>query len=223
MPDSLEHQVPASLPYLRIPEYIPQKNLVGFWPFFKRRGTLLDYSGEGNDGTINGATWTWNPDKSKPVLSFDGSDDYVDLPNYPTLSSFTICYWAKMSSGAKTFKLDANQGTRLEFDAYYAGALDFATREAGSWTHLQVSPSGITGELHHFAVVWKDDTNKEGFFDGSSYNSTTPGTQDDIDGDDTIACPSGLVPAGFDGSEFLLFNRTLSASEIANIYEKTRP
>ncbi|WP_335987652.1 family 43 glycosylhydrolase [Glycomyces sp. MUSA5-2] len=37
--------------------------------------TLADASGNGRDATINGATW------SDGALSFDGTDDYVDLPD----------------------------------------------------------------------------------------------------------------------------------------------
>jgi hypothetical protein len=50
--------------------------VVAAYPMNEGSGTTLtDYSGNGNDGTINGATWTANG------LSFDGVDDWCLLPN----------------------------------------------------------------------------------------------------------------------------------------------
>jgi hypothetical protein len=58
-------------------------NLIAHWNFNDGEGsTLNDLSGNGNDGTINGATWSNDvtpiPDGNHS-LSFDGQDDWVDL------------------------------------------------------------------------------------------------------------------------------------------------
>jgi hypothetical protein len=38
-----------------IPSYVPTNGLVGYWPF---NGNANDESGNGNNGTVNGATLT---------------------------------------------------------------------------------------------------------------------------------------------------------------------
>jgi len=53
--------------------------LVGYWSFNEGSGTIAhDYSGNGNDGTINGGA-TWVAGISGYALSFDGFNDYLDL------------------------------------------------------------------------------------------------------------------------------------------------
>ena len=39
----------------QVPSYVPTDGLVGYWPF---NGNANDESGNGNDGTVNGATLT---------------------------------------------------------------------------------------------------------------------------------------------------------------------
>jgi hypothetical protein len=52
-------------------------NTVALWHFDEGAGTTTaDASGNGNDGTINGATWT-NDGKFGSALQFDGDNDFV--------------------------------------------------------------------------------------------------------------------------------------------------
>ena len=39
----------------QVPSYVPTDGLVGYWPF---NGNANDESGNGNNGTVNGATLT---------------------------------------------------------------------------------------------------------------------------------------------------------------------
>jgi hypothetical protein len=58
--------------------------------------TINDKSGNGNDGTISGATWTQG--KYGSALSFDGADEYVDAGNDESLNvtgNMTIEGWVK--------------------------------------------------------------------------------------------------------------------------------
>ncbi|KXK30711.1 MAG: hypothetical protein UZ01_01223 [Candidatus Brocadia sinica] len=53
--------------------------MVSYYKFDEGNGTIaLDSSIYGNNGTINGATWTTG--KSEGALSFDGIDDFVSVP-----------------------------------------------------------------------------------------------------------------------------------------------
>ena len=68
----------ASL-WAQVPSYVPTNGLVGWWPF---NGNANDESGNGNNGTVNGATLTTdrfgNADKA---YSFDGVDDFINVGN----------------------------------------------------------------------------------------------------------------------------------------------
>jgi len=56
-----------------------RNGLAAEWLMNESGSTLTDTSGNGNDGTINGATWYTLPSGYK-VLSFDGND-YVEIGN----------------------------------------------------------------------------------------------------------------------------------------------
>ena len=69
--------------------------LVAEWHFDEGSGSVLkDSSGNGNDGVIYGATWV--DGKYGKALSFDGVDDYVEVPHSTSLDitdEITIEAW----------------------------------------------------------------------------------------------------------------------------------
>jgi hypothetical protein len=77
----------------QIPSYIPKDSLVGWWPF---NGNANDESGNGNNGTVNGATLTTDRfgDTNK-AYNFDGvNDNILTQTNCVTDSSNrTISVW----------------------------------------------------------------------------------------------------------------------------------
>ncbi len=64
----------------------PIPRLVGYWKFDEGPETAVDSSGNGNDGTINGASWTSTNCISGFCLDFDGFDEYVDVGNSNSLN-----------------------------------------------------------------------------------------------------------------------------------------
>jgi hypothetical protein len=73
-----------------------QNGLVGFWSFNEGTGTVAnDSSGNGNAGTlINGPTWASG--KSGTALSFDGTNDYLQIPHEESLNlstALTVSAW----------------------------------------------------------------------------------------------------------------------------------
>lgn len=63
---------------------VSKDGLVAEWHFDEGSGTVLkDSSGNGNDGTIYGATWVEG--KYEKALSFDGVDDYVEIQDSNSL------------------------------------------------------------------------------------------------------------------------------------------
>ena len=71
---------------------------VAMWHFDEGAGTTaFDASGNGNDGTINNATWTADG-KFGSALEFDGDNDYVRVLDDPTLDltdEVTVIAWVK--------------------------------------------------------------------------------------------------------------------------------
>ena len=73
----------------------PPLGLISYWKFDEGSGTTAYDSVGANNGTVYGANWTTG--KVDGALSFDGVDDYVNVPdsssldivNYVTAVSYT--------------------------------------------------------------------------------------------------------------------------------------
>jgi hypothetical protein len=71
----------------QIPNYVPSNGLVGWWPF---NGNANDESGNGNNGTVNGATLTTDRfGVANKAYSFDGVNDFIEVVHSPSLSLST--------------------------------------------------------------------------------------------------------------------------------------
>jgi hypothetical protein len=76
-----------------VPSYVPTNGLVGWWPF---NGNAQDSSGNGNHGTVNGATLTSDRyGNQNGSYSFDGLDDFIEIPSSVSLHNpqGTINLW----------------------------------------------------------------------------------------------------------------------------------
>lgn len=74
--------------------------LVAYWSLDEDSGTeIIDQSGNGNTGTINGASWV--PGKSGSALEFDGVHNYAEVPDSDSLDitdEISVSAWVKFIS-----------------------------------------------------------------------------------------------------------------------------
>jgi len=72
----------------------PHPGLVGWWRFDEGTGTIaVDSSGNGNNGTISGATWVNG--RYGEALSFNGATDGVQCGPLSITGSYAISAWIK--------------------------------------------------------------------------------------------------------------------------------
>ena len=74
---------------------IPTNGLIAYYPF---TGNAIDSSGNGNNGTVNGATLTTDRfGKANNAYNFNGTSDYIQVANSASLNSvsnqITISMW----------------------------------------------------------------------------------------------------------------------------------
>ena len=76
----------------QVPSYVPTNGLVGWWPF---NGNANDESGNGNNGTVNGATLTTDRNGvANKAYSFDGIDDFITTNNITTNNTnWSVSFW----------------------------------------------------------------------------------------------------------------------------------
>lgn len=66
----------ATTTLAQVPSYVPTNGLVGYWPF---NGNANDESGNGNNGTVNGATLTSDRfGSTNAAYSFNGVSNYIE-------------------------------------------------------------------------------------------------------------------------------------------------
>jgi hypothetical protein len=67
--------------FSQIPNYVPSNGLVGWWPF---NGNANDESGNGNNGTVNGATLTTDRfGNSNSAYNFNGNGNHILVSHSP--------------------------------------------------------------------------------------------------------------------------------------------
>ena len=145
-----------------IPSYVPKDGLVGYWPF---NGNANDESGNGNNGTVNGATLT--ADRNGVVnsaYSFDGNDDYINAGTdtvFALTNTKNLCFsfWAKNISTnryfiskyenfqASNYGIANNQG-QLRVTGNGENVLDCSTMEGQDWNHYVVIFKGTSDSVY---------------------------------------------------------------------------
>jgi hypothetical protein len=136
--------------------------LMGWWMFDEGSGTVAkDSSGHGHDGTLNGdPKWVGGP--LGGALDFDGTNDFVEIPDGPGLSitgAITIAAWTNMRTTSSGEMAIVSKGGWAANDLPYElteerGGVIFWQfyNDAGRDSCSPNSPSA--GEWHHITATY---------------------------------------------------------------------
>ncbi len=208
--------------------------LVGYWSFDEgQEGTAYDYSGNGNHGAIEGASWTCGVCGS--ALYFDGVDDYVSIADSPAFDvgdEITVGAWINttvVNAGSAIAVHDLSQAKWLLYASGSTHTVSlFYVRTSSGW-ELAGDSSSVSDGVWHYVV---------GTFRRSSplarirmyIDGVLTGTNDGFDesilaGDQGVHIGSrwGGLSDGFNGiiDEVRVYDRALSPDEILDLYWST--
>jgi hypothetical protein len=138
-----------------------EAELVGWWRFDEGSGTIAnDSSGNGNDGTFNGDP-QWVVGYFGGALEFDGTDDWLDCGNDPSLdlTQWTITFWLKINENKNYngFIIKGNDVTEnYEVLGFADGSFHFPIAHTdGSRTYINTAAGVIVpDEWAHFAYSY---------------------------------------------------------------------
>jgi hypothetical protein len=130
-------------------------------------GQVADLSGNGNSGTINGATSVTSQSGFGNAMSFDGIDDYIDCGNNSSLnvaSAITLEAWIYLDSATHWNKIVAK--TARDGLSYSLGISDiyhgvyFALYNSGVQTFIPGQTTIPLNKWTHIAGTWDGSTMK---------------------------------------------------------------
>ena len=209
--------------------YPYREGTVAYWNFDEGSGTVAhDVSGNGNNGTIYGATWTNG--KVGNALSFDGVDDYVEVPDSESLrfkTNYTITFWSKRYSFENWSQLISKTDRRNGWQIYINGKNNMIFEAWNNGTRESVMVNrDVDDEFNFYTIVitpsiWKVYVNGE-----EKYIKLHPkisNTGDTTGINMKIGSGRSINPY-FHGiiDEVRICNRVLSQEEIIEDYKSTK-
>ncbi|MDO8517619.1 MAG: LamG-like jellyroll fold domain-containing protein, partial [Nanoarchaeota archaeon] len=207
--------------------------LVGWWKFDVNSTNQTDSSGLGNNGAVSGAVWN-SSGKIGGAYKFDGVNDYVDISNGNNFdfitNNFTISVWAlRKGNGTAGDGRIVNKLRGSGISAYFIGLPDtggvryFISNNTSVDRTYNITISG--NQWYYYTVTFSKNENMTLFINGiqsDSINISSVGNLLSY----TSAYIGGIASGGsFNGSidDVMIFNRSLSASEISYLYQTTNP
>jgi hypothetical protein len=202
----------------------PDNSLVAYYPF---DGNAVDYSPNNNNGTVNGATLTTDRfGYRNSAYHFDGSTNFIDIGNDPTLKmdlEVTIATWVKidlpLTGGSGFYNVISdhspahNNGKIFRFQG---NSLEFLLGPEGSLEANYTFSDSASG-WHHIANTYDGDSIRI-FVDGVNVASAVRQGTIDVNSNSLLIGKSGWGEY-FKGDmdDFRIYNSALSEKEIMGL------
>lgn len=223
------------------------RGVVGAWaPCLGPSGTRLhDHSGRANWGTLTNmdAATDWVVDGGQYALNFDGVNDFVEIADSPVLSAvmpITLCFWCNpttlppASNANRMFLVTKGAAANYEWDATinwfngFFGKFTFyyATLNGASYYGQATATSAVAGQWQFVAFIQSSFSSfPNAYYNGKLDNGGTFSAGSGSAGDGTAPVRIGArgdnAELEYAGrmSDIVLYNRVLSANEIAELYQ----
>lgn len=212
--------------------------LVGYWAFDLGKGglTAYDTSGQANNGTLTGmdAATDWVDGQIAGGLDFDGSDDYVDVPQTASittdLTNVTVSYWIKTSGnndnkGILGCLFGENSSANGFMTVDDSGAEDgdpkfFSDIDIGGTSDIRtVTKTAPSGSWLNFIYTY-DGAQEVLYLDGVGTVFAKTGTLNTNTECGLFIGRKNTIGAYSDGTidEVRIYNRALSAAEVTRLF-----
>lgn len=207
---------------------IADSNIVLWLPMDEGSGyAVADISQYGNNGNlVNGPTWSTDC-KLGGCISFDGVDDYVQIPGSASLDltdAITMEAWVKLSPGGSSTWYDIiRRQTGYEVSiSRDTGIIEIALND-GSW-HWYDSLSAINRDgttWYHIAATWDKSSGKVRIYINGNLDAELDGITDSLQptGDLYIGSASSAWQTYGTIDNPRVWNVELTSAQINSIYQ----
>lgn len=214
---------------------VPVAGLVAYYPF---NGNVNDESGNGNNGTIYGATPISDRfGSANRAFSFDGIDDHIDAPHRSSLqppNQLSVCAWVKIRSfyaGSNGISMIVKKGAPWggvgQYLIYYTNRsfTFWVTYANGADIALSTPDTSIQLNKWYFLVLTYNKQSQNGYVNGILRVTSKVSQQLGSNSDNlSIGWNSGnsSFPYPVSGTidDIRIYDRALSESEIQAVYHE---
>lgn len=209
------------------------EGLVGWWRFDEGEGNIAkDSSGNGNDGTIYGATWI--DGKYDKALNFDGVNDYASVPDSASCdvgSEITMAAWLYPHNPTAGYIMFIKKQTPgFGFWLFPAGHLYAEVYHPNYQQEGYIPVYGSTelqpNNWYHCVAVYKQNEYFRIYVNGVLDASVTaPNKAIGVNNNPLLLAVPGWMGSGnafYDGlmDDVRIYNRALSGTEINELFQK---
>ena len=223
----------------QVPSYVPSNGLVGWWGF---NGNANDESGNGNNGTVFGASLSTDRfNQPNSSYSFNGSNNYITTTSSGVLGNQnrTISFWINSNSntGQQVIGYGLQPPSGGEFNILLNQICQGITIDVhNNYITYNYPTQYLNGNWNHIIVVFdksiSDKINGVKFYVNGTLLSTSIACSNPVDKTvNTLNKPItfGKYQSGnsvyFSGKldDIGIWNRALTQTEITSLYESVIP
>ena len=214
------------------PPILVDSGLVAYYPF---DGDALDYSGNGNHGTVNGATLTTDRlGNASKAYSFNGINNYINIGDKVDPAEFTLSAWIQVAGNNNSSSFETII-SKLNGDFTFRNfefrvdpnrqIIVHIPNSTDGWVAL-TSPNSINYNQWYFVSVTWDSNIAKLYINTSLITTRVLPRYDRMLGDVLIGARPGYVASNavesfFNGKmdDIRIYNRALTAAEIQLLYK----
>ena len=207
--------------------------ILGYWKF---EGDYQDVSGHGQHGSPGGSVRFEPSGIEGSAVRFDGrggenaTTSWVELPNINPRNGISVAVWIR---SATSNRYNGVWQIVSKYSSWILGTECWDCRSmcfiihSGGWRYGSCYSPADTTQWHHFVGTYDSGSgSKKLYADGVLRSETVPGGLLDNDGGPIDlghreCCDHGNFNGWLD--ELQIYNRALSADEVAQLYDSTRP
>ena len=206
----------------QVPNYVPTNGLVGWWPF---NGNANDESGNGNNGTVNGATLT--SDRNGLVnKAYYFQNNTIEIPNnaqlgFATNNSFSFGLWVYKNGNQGLMHFIGKRSPNspyFNWQLAYSSNIYFQSGSGPGITPGVVSSSILTNQSWTYIVGVYNNTNWKLYINGNLDNTNNGNAYMDNPSSLTIGNSGNYEPFIGTIDDIGIWNRALTDCEIKDLY-----
>lgn len=204
-------------------------------------GNANDVTGNGHDGTVNGATLTYNRfGVANSAYLFDGIDDFISVPAFNTIllsdevsfSFWAISYYFKSQAAIIMLPDDINDRFCISINYWHNGvpATFWDYGSIFSNGRQNILPDPYVAQWNHYVFISSASQNKMEIYRNGMRVAFDQHHDDVLNKNKILNIGGGMAYPGnsnffFSGAidDVVIYNTILDSSEIAYLYQQNTP